>query len=473
MSPEGALVEPTGLGRRTARLLTARYVFAILLVAILASAGQVLVQVALSRQAHDAQVINLAGRQRNYSQALCKSLIATLNLPAIEAEIAWAEARDILPRWQKVHAGLITGDPSLDLPVNDSPDLALRWQALHPIFVDLSQRITTAIDSQQLARPSVRDLLSAQRRYLQGMESVVEQLDREARQRVRQTRILEGSLFAILCVVLMAEVLFIFRPVVRRIRIEIDGRERAEEAAIEREVAEVSGRLERRIGQDLHDGLGQVLTGISFQLKALQRRLSVAEIRAEALSEAHRNAADITSQVAQAIGHTRTLARMLHPVEADADSLGTAMRDLGDIAEKVFAVQALVLWDDDLPIPGAQDEDGNDQLVDSQETPPSMHLYRIAQEAMSNAIRHGGAKHLWITGTVSEGRGELIIADDGSGFVPPSPTSLHGPRTGMGLRIMAFRSERIGGRFSLERRPEGGMRVTVTWPILLGNNKRS
>ena len=468
MSPE---VSPLGnsldLGRRTARLLTARYVLAIASVAVLASAGQVLVQVALYRQAHDAQVINLAGRQRNYSQALCKSLIATLNLPAIEAEISWEEARAILPRWQRVHQGLLTGDPSLDLPANDSPALAQRWSDLDPTYLDLEQRIATAIEAQHLDATTVGDLLSAQRRYLQRMESVVQQLDDEARQRVHQTRILEATLFAILGLVLIAEILFLFRPVVRRIRTEIDAREQAEDAVVEREVAEVSGRLERRIGQDLHDGLGQVLTGISFQLKALQRRLSTAE---NPLTPAHAEAiastADITSQVTQAIAQTRTLARMLHPVEAEADSLGTAMRDLGVIAEKVFAVQAVVQWDDDLPIPAVTvDEDSHDGLVDSHDTPPSMHLYRIAQEAMSNAIRHGGAKHLWITGSVSQGHGELVIADDGGGFTPPAPGNQHGPRTGMGLRIMAFRADRLGGKFSLERRPEGGMRVTVSWPL--------
>ena len=472
MLPEVALPgNRPDLGRLTARLLTARYVLAIVSVAVLATAGQLLVQVALSRQAHDAQVINLAGRQRNYSQALCKSLIATLNLSPIEAEISWEEARAFLPRWQRVHRGLITGDPVIDLPPNDSPELAQRWTDLDPSYHDLEQRITTAIEAQQLAALAVGDLLSAQRRYLQRMEAVVAQLDLEARDRVRQTRILEATLFAILGLVLVAEVLFIFRPVVRRIRTEIDAREQAEDAVVEREVAEVSGRLERRIGQDLHDGLGQVLTGISFQLKALQRRLSSTDApltatQAAAHAEAISNTADITSQITQAIAQTRTLARMLHPVEAEADSLGTAMRDLGVIAEKVFAVQAIVQWDDELPIPAVTvDEDSHDGLVDSHDTPPSMHLYRIAQEAMSNAIRHGGAKHLWITGSISHGRGELIIADDGSGFALPAAGKRPGPRIGMGLRIMAFRADCLGGKFSLETRPEGGMRVTVSWPL--------
>ena len=469
MLPEVSLLgNRLDLGRRTARLLTARYILAIVSVAVLACAGQILVQVALYRQANDAQVINLAGRQRNYSQALCKSLIATLSLTPIEAENSWKEARAILPVWQRVHHGLITGDPGMKLPPNVSSEILQQWTELDPTFIDFEQRIASAIAAQHLDGVVVGDLLSSQRRYLQRMESVVEQLDHEAGERVHQTRILEATLFAILGLVLVAEVLFIFQPVVRRIRTEIDAREKAEDAVVEREVAEVSGRLERRIGQDLHDGLGQVLTGISFQMKALQRRLSSVDTPlTTAQAEAIASTADITSQVTQAIAQTRTLARMLHPVEAEADSLGTAMRDLGVIAEKVFAVQAVVQWDDELPIPSVTvDEDSHDGLVDSYDTPPSMHLYRIAQEALSNAIRHGGAKHLWITGTVSQGRGELVIADDGCGFTPPSSTrERHAPRTGMGLRIMAFRAACLGGKFTLEVRPEGGMRVTVSWPL--------
>ena len=158
---------------------------------------------------------------------------------------------------------------------------------------------------------------------------------------------------------------------------------------------------------------------------------------------------------------------MLHPVEAEADNLGTAMRDLGVIAEKVFAVQAVVQSDDELPIPSLTvDEDSHDALVDSHDTPPSMHLYRIAQEALSNAIRHGGAKNLWIIGIVCQGRGEMVIADDGIGLTPLTTSiNRHAPRTGMGLRIMTFRAARFGGKFTLEVRPEGGLRVTVSRPL--------
>ena len=449
-----APVPVSSFAKRTARLLTTRYVVAIASVAVLSAAGQILVQVALSRQALDARVINLAGRQRNYSQALCKALLATLSLPPAAAAGSWAEADDQLPRWERVHRGLRHGDPGLDLPGASSTVLAQRLDELDPAFNALATRIHAALEARRLDPASVTELLASQHTFLAAMEQVVSQLDREARARVEQTRLLEISLFAILALVLAAEILVIFRPAVRRIQIEIENRERAEAAAIEREVAEVSGRLERRIGQDLHDGLGQLLTGISFQAKALERRLGSGP-GAEA-------AAEITTQVAQAIAQTRSLARLLHPVEADAGSLGAALHELGVIAEKVFRVQAVVQWDDDLPIPlGSEDPDSDHP----HETPPSMHLFRIAQEAMSNAIRHGGAQHIWLSGIRSDGFAALVIADDGTGFTPPSAEAVHQPRTGMGLRIMAYRAEHIGATCTLERRPEGGMQVTIRWPI--------
>ena len=438
--------------RRTARLLTTRYVLAIITVAVLATAGQILVQVALSRQAHDARVINLAGRQRNYSQALCKAVLATRSLDGLLADGAWQEASDILGRWQRVHLGLIAGDAELDLPTNGSPRVAAAYAAMQPSFRALEARIAQAIELRALPAATVAELLTDQRSYLERMEAVVDRLDREAGERVRQTRVLEASLFGVLALVLVAEVLLIFRPAVRRIRDEIAAREQAEQAAIEREVAEISGRLERRIGQDLHDGLGQLLTGISFQAKALERRLGHAD-EAEA-------AADITAQVGQAIAQTRSLARLLHPVEADAQSLGAALLELGAIAERVFRVQVVVQWDDDLPIPAI-----SDACDEGYDTPPSMHLFRIAQETLSNAIRHGGATHLWVTGTLSGQYAELVIADDGRGFEPPSPAVLHQRRGGMGLRIMAHRAERMGASFSIHRRPEGGMRVVVAWGV--------
>ncbi len=464
MSPESrrrATPEASSeVARRTARLLTSRYVMAVAAVVILAVAGQVLVQLALSRQALDARAINLAGRQRQFSQAVCKALISTLQVPVPEAAAAWSEIRDILPRWGKVHAALIHGDPDLDLPSGPSPSLAARWAELDPAYRDLARQVNTALSNHQLDPTTISGLLVAQRRYLDLMEAVVSQLDREAHHRVTQVRWLEAWFFAALGVVLCSEIVFIFRPVVRRVRNEISARERIEAAIVEREVAEVSGRLERRIGQDLHDGLGQVLTGISFQLKALERRVAARS----AVAGDREMIADINRQVTQAISQTRSLARLLHPVEADADSLGAALKELGASNEKIFAVIITVTWADDLPVPSTRTDQGD--------TPPSMHLYRIVQEALSNAIRHGQAKQVWITGTFtprddtrpqSSGIVELTIADDGIGFSPPTPNAIYGPTSGMGLRIMAYRAQCLGAELSMSPRTTGGTCLTLRW----------
>lgn len=444
-------ISQSDFAQRTARLLTTRYLMALTTVALLSVAGQVLVQVGLSRQTHDTHLINLAGRQRNYSQALCKNVLAATHLPPSESAEIWDETASIMDTFTRVHQGLQSGDPHLDLPANHSSTIHPLLTNLEPHFATLSALITQAFSARHLPAPDVSALLQAQRSYLARMEDVVAQLDREAGNRLSEIRILEGILWALLGVVLIIESLAVFRPVIRRIRLEISAREHRETVAIESEIAELSGRLERRIGQDLHDGLGQVLTGISFQIKALERRLKN--------SPEAESAAEISDHVSQAIGQTRNLARMLHPIEADAHSLGTALRDLASTTQQVFSVPTVVVWDDDLPLPHRSAE----QPTEHQENTPSIHLFRLAQEAVSNAIRHGKARHLWITGVIENKRCEFLIEDDGIGFEPPQVSDLHQPRAGMGLRIMAFRAERIGASFTLERRAAGGTRIILRW----------
>ncbi len=442
----------SSLAAATSRLFTRRYLIALACVAVLSALGQVVVQVALSRQQHDAEVINRAGRQRNFSQALVKCLLATRHLDPAGVARMVDEAQSVLDRLDRVHRGLQLGDAELGLPANRSMAVTARFAELEPVYDEFSAVIRSGIAARTVDDATIVRLIETQGRFLELMEAVVNQLDQEASARVLATRILEGSLFAVLTIVLVIEALFIFRPTVRRIALEIAERERAERLAIEREIAEASGRLERRIGQDLHDGLGQVLTGISFQAKALQRRLADgAHPDAGAVA-----AADIAGQVGQAIATTRSLARLLNPVETDAHGLGAAMHDLATTAEKVFLVACACEWDSDLPIPALSG--------DGHETPPAMHLYRIAQEAVSNAIRHGGAKHLIIRGETYADGGHLVVEDDGDGFDPQlTQGSARIGRTGMGLRIMAFRAERIGATWTLSRKPDRGMRVEVRW----------
>ena len=215
--------------------------------------------------------------------------------------------------------------------------------------------------------------------------------------------------------------------------IDITERKRLEQA-----ILEVSGSEQRRIGQDLHDGLGQHLTGIAFMGKALEQKLAD-----RSLPETG-DAAKIVRLVNEAIHKTRELARGLLPVASDSLGLMSALQHWAGEVEDLFHVSCRFEYDEPVLI-------HNDVATN--------HLYRIAQEAVHNAIKHGGAKHITIGLTGVNGRGILTIRDDGSGI--GSPGFNH---EGMGLNIMRYRSGMIGGTFEVLRRGERGTLVTCIFP---------
>ena len=211
-----------------------------------------------------------------------------------------------------------------------------------------------------------------------------------------------------------------------------------ERKRLEEEILEVSTREQRRIGQDLHDGLGQQLTGMAFLLSALERKLS-----ARGLTESG-DAKAIASLAHMTIAQTRYLSRGLYPAALETAGLAGALEDLGANAEALFDISCTVRTQDSTPI--------TDRVIGG-------HVYHIAQEAVTNAVRHGRAAHVAIK-LVREGdRTALIVQDDGVGI--PQPTD---EQRGMGLRIMRYRSRMIGGWLRLEQAAGGGTAVHCTFP---------
>ncbi|HMJ65497.1 MAG TPA: sensor histidine kinase, partial [Candidatus Binatia bacterium] len=205
---------------------------------------------------------------------------------------------------------------------------------------------------------------------------------------------------------------------------------------LERQLLEVSDREQRRIGQDLHDDLCQQLTGIEFMSQSVQRHLADRSVPEAAA------AADIAKLVREAISHTRDLAHGLCPVILEPGGLMLALQELADNTEKLFGVccrfhcECKVLIDD---------------------SAIAIHLYRIAQEAISNAIKHGKANDLIISLTnVSQGM-TLSIEDNGTGLPRQRRT-----RPGMGLHIMEYRARMIGGSLTVQSRAGGGTSVVCS-----------
>lgn len=201
---------------------------------------------------------------------------------------------------------------------------------------------------------------------------------------------------------------------------------------IERELLRVSDAEKNRIGSDLHDGLGQYLTGISCLSAALRDRLQVAK-RPEA-----DDANTISTLVQEAIAQARALARGLCPVQLETSGLDSALEDMTSQIGRMHNIECEFVSE------GAVDV----------ETSVAIHLYRITQEAINNAIKHSGARRIVVTADFSKDSKLLSIEDDGCGF---DPSLDHKPSSGMSL--MPYRAAMVGGTLTVTSQPNAGTRV--------------
>ena len=218
-------------------------------------------------------------------------------------------------------------------------------------------------------------------------------------------------------------------------------RDITERKRLEKEILQIGTNERRRIGHELHDGLGQVLTGIAFKARALQERLAATDPRqAEDFNE-------IVSLINGAISQTRRLAHGLDPIEVEAAGVVAALGNLASETRHLFGIECdFACPDQDLAL--------NDQA--------SLALYRITQEAITNAQTHGSAQHIRIKLVRLAGRLRLTVKDNGKGFDPSVPG-----KSGMGLRIMQHRARSVGGEWSLASRPGHGTTIECSVPLEL------
>jgi PAS domain S-box-containing protein len=212
-----------------------------------------------------------------------------------------------------------------------------------------------------------------------------------------------------------------------------------ERKKLEEAILEISAQEQRRIAQDLHDGLGQHLTGIAFMSKVLEERLSD-----KSLPEAA-EAAKIVQMVNQAIDNTRQLARGLHPVAGEGAGLMSALKKWASEVEELFHIRCRFHCE---------------RAVHIHDVTVATHLYRIAQEAVNNAIRHGKSREIVIRLSARSGAGTLSIQDDGVGF-----TKDPAKQPGVGLSIMNYRADIIGGSLKVQADEERGVVVTCLFPM--------
>lgn len=206
---------------------------------------------------------------------------------------------------------------------------------------------------------------------------------------------------------------------------------------LEHQVLEISEREQRRIGHDLHDSVGQQLAAVKFLSGTLSRRLAKGRLSGAPA------AAQIERELQHAMEEVRAIARGLHPIRPDGESLMSALYELAAGVNRLFKLPCHFSCPRRVLVHDFQ---------------AATHLFRIAQEAVSNATRHAHARHIWLRLGSARGGIRLRIEDDGCGL----PAGALRPR-GMGLRIMNYRASVIRANFNLARRPGGGTCITCDW----------
>ena len=211
-----------------------------------------------------------------------------------------------------------------------------------------------------------------------------------------------------------------------------------ERKRLEQEVLQISEVEQRRIGQDLHDGICQHLAGIEMKSQVLEQKL------AKASNAQAAQAGQIASHVRDVISQTRSLARGLSPFILESEGLVSALTELASNTEKIFRIKCS-FSNTAGQVPG--------------EIRVTTHLYRIAQEAVSNAVKHGKAKAIQISLSVQVGKFVLSVTDNGRGF-----DGQIRPDKGMGLRIMRYRAGIIGATVLIQAAPTGGVTIVCFLP---------
>jgi len=219
----------------------------------------------------------------------------------------------------------------------------------------------------------------------------------------------------------------------------VTGIDITERKRLEKAILDVSAREQRRIGEDLHDGLGQHLTGIAFMSKVLESQLSE-----KSLAESG-DAEKIVKLVNEAINKTRELSRGLLPVVSDAHGLMSALTRYAEETQDLFRISCR--FECAAPV-----------LV--YDVGVATHLYHIAREAVNNAIKHGKPGHVVIGLWAENGEGTLSVQDDGAGI-----SAIPANHAGMGLNIMNYRANMIGGSLDVRENFTGGTTVACLFPL--------
>jgi PAS domain S-box-containing protein len=215
-------------------------------------------------------------------------------------------------------------------------------------------------------------------------------------------------------------------------------RDITERRFLEKEILDITEKERELIGQEMHDGMGQVLTGIAVKCKGLALNLKRKSF------EESEEAIVISKLANQAIAQTRDLARMLYPIDIETGGLISALKMLASNTKNNLGVTCRFRCGKSVSVKN---------LVEAKQ------IYRIVQEAITNAVRHGKARNINIKLRLTKKGTVLQIENDGMDFPKLSPRG-----KGLGLKIMKYRTDLIGGSLDIRKGNKGGTIITCVFP---------
>lgn len=471
------------LEEKVAQRLTRLYILALTTVAILSIAGQVLIQESLEDTLNDAHVVNIAGRQRMLSQRLSKMAILLTNTDRFSEEARFYEKDFIetLALWSKCHNGFLEGklQTEREVSVKNSAKTRLMLNELNPVFQKIKSLLELILSKQAFDKKLVLDeILTNERLFLDKMDSIVFQYDLESHERVNRVRSIELFLFFLTIAILLQEGLLIFKPLAvyikKVIRMLINSEEALQEKNQEliisnqklvetqkdlikiteekfelirqednvRSSALMEGQEEerRRLSRELHDGIGQMLTGIKLNSEKL-KDLPFANDKQRKTFETHSKLIEETIQATRVVSFN-----LMPPILTDF-GLGAAIRLLTEDTTQTSDIKV-----------SFESNYGQTRLNPNLE----VNLYRITQEALNNIVKHSKASEATVILQKNKSEIELTISDNGVGF---DETNIKKEKSiNNGLANMQTRVRLLGGHIDIQTKSTKGTRIIVKTP---------
>ncbi len=462
--------------------LTRLYIIALSGVALISVIGQLLIQVFLNSLLDDSHVVNVAGRQRMLSQRLSKTAVLLCNPKIFQADAEYysQDIKDIILLWELNHYALKNKNLITDgraFKVRNSAKIDSMFQAIEPIFIiiltnakTIAERIEKPEKNQQeILQNALNQILINERTFLKKMDKIVSQYDLDSNERVGMTKNIEMFLFTLLFIILILEGAFIFRPIADNIRFVIkkltdsesnllqtnDELVKTQEALVQTteekyklQLAEEKVRAaslmegqegeRKRLAADLHDGIGQMLTGLRLHSEKVKSFDFTNAKQAKSFNE-------LQNLIQETIEATRTVSFNLAPSVLSDFGVVPAIRILTEQVSKItkttFNLQAEKI----------------NRLPEVIETC----LYRITQEAIHNAVKYAKSDLIKIQLLDNEQSIKLIVSDNGEGFDPKSVKKKMG---GSGLKNMQARAELLHGTFKIQSEIGKGTSIKIEIP---------